>query len=95
MATDKNHLAFFAGLAPASDPKLVAVVLINDPQTSGRWRYYCRPCFLEGHDRSFENSEHPARRKGFSLMEILLSELISGKDLPDILLGEFLQIVGK
>ena len=32
--TDKNHLAFFAGLAPASDPKLVAVVLINDPQTS-------------------------------------------------------------
>ncbi|MFL2504329.1 MAG: peptidoglycan D,D-transpeptidase FtsI family protein [Candidatus Azotimanducaceae bacterium] len=32
--TDKNHLAFFAGLAPASQPKLVAVVLINDPQTA-------------------------------------------------------------
>ena len=31
--TDKNHLAFFAGLAPASQPKLVAVVIINDPQT--------------------------------------------------------------
>ncbi len=32
--TDTNHLAFFAGLAPASQPKLVAVVLINDPQTA-------------------------------------------------------------
>ena len=32
--TDKNHLAFFAGLAPASQPKLVAVVIINDPQTA-------------------------------------------------------------
>ena len=32
--TDKNHLAIFAGLAPASQPKLVDVVLINDPQTA-------------------------------------------------------------
>ena len=31
---DTNHLAFFAGLAPATEPKLVTVVLINDPQTS-------------------------------------------------------------
>ncbi|MBA58377.1 MAG: cell division protein [Gammaproteobacteria bacterium] len=29
---DTNHLAFFAGLAPISQPRLVAVVLINDPQ---------------------------------------------------------------
>ena len=29
----EHHLAFFAGIAPASNPRLVAVVLINDPQS--------------------------------------------------------------
>jgi len=31
---DTEHLAFFAGMAPLSDPKLVAVVLINQPKSS-------------------------------------------------------------
>jgi cell division protein FtsI (penicillin-binding protein 3) len=30
---DTQHLAFFAGMTPAEDPRLVAVVLINEPQT--------------------------------------------------------------
>lgn len=29
---DTRHLAFFAGMAPAVDPKVVAVVMINDPR---------------------------------------------------------------
>ena len=29
---DTNHLAFFAGMAPATDPRVVAVVMINDPK---------------------------------------------------------------
>lgn len=28
-----HHLAFFAGIAPASNPRLVAVIMINDPQS--------------------------------------------------------------
>ena len=30
---DTQHIAFFAGMTPADDPRLVAVVLINEPQT--------------------------------------------------------------
>ena len=30
---DTQHIAFFAGMTPAEDPRLVAVVLINEPQT--------------------------------------------------------------
>jgi cell division protein FtsI (penicillin-binding protein 3) len=30
---DTHHLAFFAGITPAENPRLVAVVLINDPQS--------------------------------------------------------------
>jgi len=30
-----RYIATFAGLAPASDPKLVAIVTINDPSTGG------------------------------------------------------------
>jgi len=30
---DTHHLAFFAGIAPAENPRLVAVVLINDPKS--------------------------------------------------------------
>ena len=29
---DTRHLAFFAGMAPAAEPRLVGVVLINDPK---------------------------------------------------------------
>lgn len=29
---DTRHLAFFAGMAPADDPRIVAVVMINDPK---------------------------------------------------------------
>ena len=29
---DTNHLAFFAGMAPATRPRIVAVVMINDPK---------------------------------------------------------------
>lgn len=29
---DTSHLAFFAGMAPASHPRIVAVVMINDPK---------------------------------------------------------------
>jgi cell division protein FtsI (penicillin-binding protein 3) len=35
---DERHVAWFAGLAPASDPRIVMVVLINEPdseRTSG------------------------------------------------------------
>jgi cell division protein FtsI (penicillin-binding protein 3) len=28
---DERHVAWFAGMAPASDPRIVAVVLINEP----------------------------------------------------------------
>ena len=31
---DTEHLAFFAGLAPVNNPRLVSVVLINEPKTS-------------------------------------------------------------
>lgn len=30
---DTQHIAFFAGMTPAEDPRLVAVVLINEPNT--------------------------------------------------------------
>ena len=30
---DTAHIAFFAGMTPAEDPRLVAVVLINEPST--------------------------------------------------------------
>ena len=29
---DERHVALFAGLAPASDPRVVMVVVINEPQ---------------------------------------------------------------
>ena len=29
---DKHHLAFFAGITPVENPRLVGVVMINDPQ---------------------------------------------------------------
>ena len=29
---DNSHLAFFAGMVPASNPRLVGVVMINDPK---------------------------------------------------------------
>ena len=30
---DTSHLAFFAGFTPAENPRLVAVVLINEPKS--------------------------------------------------------------
>ncbi|MBT4161486.1 MAG: penicillin-binding protein 2, partial [Gammaproteobacteria bacterium] len=30
---DTEHLAFFAGLAPVDRPRLVGIVLINEPKT--------------------------------------------------------------
>ena len=34
---DARHLAYFVGFAPASNPQVTAVVLINEPR-SRRWR---------------------------------------------------------
>jgi cell division protein FtsI (penicillin-binding protein 3) len=33
---DERHVALFAGMAPASDPRLVMVVVINEPQGEAR-----------------------------------------------------------
>jgi len=33
---DERHVAWFAGMAPASDPRIVAVVLINEPKGDAR-----------------------------------------------------------
>ena len=33
MYEDTAHLAFFAGMTPAENPRLVAVVLINEPSS--------------------------------------------------------------
>ena len=30
---DERHVAWFAGLAPVSDPRIVMVVLVNEPDT--------------------------------------------------------------
>lgn len=32
---DTSHLAFFAGMAPATNPRVVGVVMINDPKNDG------------------------------------------------------------
>jgi cell division protein FtsI (penicillin-binding protein 3) len=29
---DERHIAFFAGLAPADDPRVVVVVIVDEPQ---------------------------------------------------------------
>jgi len=40
---EKRHIALFAGIAPATDPRFVMIVVINEPRASSRRRRGFRP----------------------------------------------------